>query len=55
MRDVSIEKMEAKADNKRMDKVVGAGFDKNLAEESTRTEEASSDFFSGWSRIICFF
>lgn len=55
MRDLSIEKMEAKTEEKRMDRVVGAGFERNVAEESKRTDETKSDFFYGWSIIICLF
>ncbi|WP_170924839.1 hypothetical protein [Candidatus Enterococcus clewellii] len=55
MRDVSIEKMEAKTDEKRMDRVVGVGFERTAAEDSKRADETKSDFFYGWSRIICLF
>ncbi|MGL4694343.1 hypothetical protein [Enterococcus larvae] len=55
MRELSIEKMEAKTDEKRMDRVVGAGFERDTAQESKRADETKSDFFYGWSRIICLF
>ncbi|MBO0472368.1 hypothetical protein IGL98_002858 [Enterococcus sp. DIV0840] len=55
MRKLSIEKMEAAKDLKKVDAVVGASFERSKNSEDTvdRSETIVANTIGGWSRIIC--
>ncbi|MEI5991107.1 hypothetical protein A5881_002640 [Enterococcus termitis] len=55
MRKLSIEKMEAGKDLKKVDAVVGASFERSKNSEDTvdRSETIVANTIGGWSRIIC--
>lgn len=55
MRKLSIEKMETKTDSKKLDKFIGASFERNEETEEmfNRLEEVAPNSLAGWSRFIC--
>lgn len=55
MRKLSIEKMEAAKDLKKVDAVVGASFERSKNSEDTvdRSETIVANTLGGFSRIIC--
>lgn len=55
MRKLSIEKMEAEKDLKKVDAVVGASFERSKNSEDTvdRSETIVANTLGGFSRIIC--
>ncbi|MBM7689398.1 hypothetical protein IGJ55_000630 [Enterococcus sp. AZ170] len=55
MRKLSIEKMEAAKDLKKVDEVVGASFERSKnAEDTDRSETIVANTVNGWTRLICF-
>ncbi|EOI05039.1 hypothetical protein UAY_00513 [Enterococcus moraviensis ATCC BAA-383] len=56
MRKLSIEKMETEKDIKKLDKFVGASFERNeeTDEMFNRLDETTPNSLGGWTRLICF-
>lgn len=56
MRKLSIEKMEAATDTKKVDKFIGASFERNEDTEEmfSRIEETAPNSLGGWTKLICF-
>lgn len=56
MRKLSIEKMETKTDSKKLDKFIGASFERNEETEEmfNRLEEVAPNSLGGWTKLICF-